>query len=197
MTTTAPVTETVPDPVDALARGLAVFGLPPGAKRPAPGWQRRVSTDPTTVARWWTPGDNVGVACRASNLVGIDLDRHPGDPDGVVAFTATCARYGQPWPDTFTVTTPTGGGLHLYFRVPPDRIIGSTSGGTSPLGPGIDTRGPGQHTGGHLVGPGSVIGGRRYEIARDFAIAELPAWIADLLDPRSPRTALRRATKRG
>ncbi|WP_165449735.1 bifunctional DNA primase/polymerase [Krasilnikovia cinnamomea] len=169
-----------PDPAIALAAGLAVFGLPPGEKRPEPGWQRRCSSDPAVVAATWRPGDNVGIGCRASRLLGIDLDRHPGKPDGIAQFQAVCDRYGQPWPDTYTVRTPRGG-LHLYLRVPDGRIIGSTSGGRSPLGPSIDTRGPGRHTGGHLVGPGSRIGGVPYVVIRDVSIAPVPEWIADLL----------------
>jgi len=169
-----------PDPAIALAAGLAVFGLPPGEKRPAPGWHARCTTDPAEVARTWRPGDNIGIGCRASGILGIDLDRHPGKPDGLAVFAAVCDRHGQPWPDTYTVRTPRGG-LHLYLRVPPGRIIGSTSGGRSPLGASIDTRGPGRHTGGHLVGPGSHIGGVPYVVERDVPIAVVPDWIADLL----------------
>ena len=33
----------------------------------------------------------------------------------------------------------------------------------------------------YLAGPGSVVGGRRYEIARDAPIAELPGWLAALI----------------
>ena len=174
-----------PDPMIALAAGLSVFGLPPGQKAPEPGWQRRCTNDPEVVARTWRPGDNVGVGCRASEVLGIDLDRHPGKPDGVAQFAAVCARHGQPWPDTYTVRTPRGG-LHLYLRMPPGRIIGSTSGGRSPLGPSIDTRGPGRHTGGHLVGPGSRIDGVPYVVERDVPIAVVPDWIADLLALRAP-----------
>lgn len=195
---TSVTAELAPDPALALDRGLAVFGLPPGAKRPAPGWHRHVSSDPATVAALWTPGDNVGIGCRASGVVGIDLDRHPGEPDGVEAFGETCERHRQPWPNTLTVRTPTGDGdrgKHLVFWVPPRRIIGSTSGGVTPLGPGIDTRGPGRHTGGHLVGPGSIVHGVRYKIEHDTAIIELPRWIADLLDPPQSGRTLPRTSR--
>ncbi|WP_165977889.1 bifunctional DNA primase/polymerase [Nonomuraea diastatica] len=74
----------------------------------------------------------------ASGVLGVDLDVQ-GDVDGIARFAAACTTYGQPWPDTLTVRTPHG--LHLYFTVPADRIIGSAS-GTTPLGPGVDTRGP-------------------------------------------------------
>jgi hypothetical protein len=101
---------------------------------------------------------NVGVGCRASNVVGLDLDRHPGLPDGVGRFHTLCDRYaGGPdsdgWPDTLTVVTSSGfGGQHLYFRAA-SLLILSVSGGCSPLGPGIDIRTarPAQRR--HLVGP--------------------------------------------
>ena len=170
----------IPDPIPVIERGLAVFPLPPGGRRPLPGWQDRCVSDPALVRRLWVPGDNIGVGCRASSLVGIDLDCHQG-ANGIAVFERLCAAHRQPWPDTLTVRTPHGG-LHLYFRVPVGRTIGSTSGGRAGLGPGIDTRGPGRRRGGYLVGPGSVVDGTPYVITRDAPILELPAWLADLLE---------------
>ena len=103
-----------------------------------------------------------------------DLDRH-GGPDGVATFAEVCARQGQPWPRTLTVATPSGG-LHLYFTVPARLTVPSVAG----IWPGVDTR-PGHAPRRHLAGPGSVVGGRRYEIARDDPIAELPGWLAALV----------------
>jgi hypothetical protein len=132
------------------------------------------------VQRWVRDGANVGVGCRASGIVGLDLDRHAGRPDGVAAFRALCARHGAPWPLTFTVGTPHRG-RHLYFRMPAGMTVFSASGTRSPLGVGIDVRGPGLVSGGYLVGPGSVVTAGRYEILRDVPIAELPWWLAGLL----------------
>lgn len=56
-----------------LRRGLAVFPLPPGSKEAAPGWHRRCTTDPAAAAGW-PAGSNTGVGCRASSIVGLDLD---------------------------------------------------------------------------------------------------------------------------
>jgi hypothetical protein len=47
--------------------------------------------------------------------------------------------------------------------------------------PGVDIRGPGRRLGGYLAGPGSVVAGRRYEVAADVPIAGLPGWLGDLL----------------
>ncbi|MFI6396484.1 bifunctional DNA primase/polymerase [Nonomuraea sp. NPDC050540] len=85
---------------------------------------------------------------------------------------------------SWRIDQPPSGGLHLYLAVPPGVIIGSTAGRhpNSPLGPGIDTRGPGRGgRGGYLVGPGSIVDGRPYTIERDQPIATCPAWLANLL----------------
>lgn len=138
----------------AVGRGLAVFSLPPGGRRAEPGWQDRCTSDPAALARTWPRGANVGVGCRASGVVGVDLDRHEGGPEGCETFAVLCARARRPWPSTLTVRTAHGG-LHLYFRVPPGQIIPSITG----IWPGIDTRSPGRHSGGYLIGPGSVVDG--------------------------------------
>src|SRR5712691_2468039 len=72
---TASMTAYQPDPAAVVARGLAVFTLaPPGAKRAGPGWQCLCTSDPAVLARTWPHGANIGVGCRASGIVGIDLD---------------------------------------------------------------------------------------------------------------------------
>ncbi|MGI5293293.1 bifunctional DNA primase/polymerase [Nonomuraea polychroma] len=164
-----------------VARGLAVFPLPPGGKVPViKNWPDRCVSDPAIIARCWRNGDNIGVGCKANGLLGIDLDRHHAQADGVAAFSQLCERHGQEWPATLTVRTPSKG-LHLYFRAPRERALGNSSG---KLGPGIDTRGPGAGSkGGYLVAAGSLVDGVPYEIARDLPIAELPGWLTELLDP--------------
>ncbi|MGW2599505.1 bifunctional DNA primase/polymerase [Streptomyces klenkii] len=165
------------------ARGLAVFPLPPGGRRPAGPWRSQCLTDPQRVRERWREGDNIGVGCRASRIVGLDLDI---EDDGPAVLAALAARLGEPWPATLTVATPSGG-RHLYFAAPHDCTIGSFSGARSPLGPGIDVRGPGLRTGGYLIGPGSTVGGIPYVIARDEPVRPLPRWIADRLQQRPGR----------
>jgi hypothetical protein len=166
------------DPTLAVAAGLAVFPLPAGAKRAAPGWHRHVTTDPTVVAGW-PDGANIGVGCRASGIVGLDLDREDG-ADGVDTLAALCAAARRPWPDTFTVTTPSGGS-HLYFTAPAGVIVPSSIG----RWPGVDVRAPGVRRGGYLVGPGSLVDGRPYTIARNLPIAPLPGWLTAKLTGRA------------
>ncbi|WP_370973653.1 bifunctional DNA primase/polymerase [Amycolatopsis sp. cg9] len=178
-----------PDPAALIERGLAVFPLPPGGKAAPKGWQHTVTRDLRQVRATWPAGSNIGIACRASNIVGIDLDRHTGGGanagvDGVEVFTALCARWGMKRP--VTLETRTGNnGRHLLLRVPRGLIVPSVSGGRSRLGPGIDIRGPGLRIGGYLVGPGSIVDGREYAVEVDSPIAMLPGWIAALIGRRT------------
>lgn len=170
-----------PDPMVAARLGLAVFAIEPGAKTVArPDWQRAATTDLEVLAATWRTGDNIGIGCWRSNVVGLDLDVRD-DRDGVQGLAELADRYGQALPSTLTIRTPSGG-LHTYYRPASGVVIGSYSGIRSPLGLGIDVRGPGRGgRGGYLVGPDSVINGRPYAIADDAPIAELPAWLAELL----------------
>jgi hypothetical protein len=156
-------------------QGLAVFPLPPGSKEAAPGWHRQCTTD-LTAAAGWPAGSNTGVGCRASSIVGLDLDRHAGKPDGVASFARLCGEHGAGWPSTFTVATPSGG-LHLYFRV------SAGDGFASAIGwlPGVDIRGPGQKVGGYLAGLGTVTAAGRYVVAAGAEVASLPRWLFPLL----------------
>lgn len=162
----------------AIERGLAVFPLPIGGRVPEPGWQRHATLDEALLPDLLA-GRGVGIGCRASRVVALDLDVH-GDDDGPAVLAAQADQLGEEVPETFTVATPSGG-RHLYFRVSADCTIGSISGGRTPLGPGIDVRGPGRRSGGYLVGPGSVVGGNPYAIKRDLPVAPLPAWITERL----------------
>jgi len=179
-----------PNALDLLERGLAVFALPTGSKVAAPGWHQQITTDPADIAGW-PPGSNIGIGCRASNLVGLDLDRKNdtdgAQVDGVDTLKALSARARRPWPATFTVATA-GGGLHLYFRAPAGIVVPSSIS----RWPGIDIRAPGRRLGGYLAGPGSVIAGRSYTITRDVPIRPLPVWLTAYLTnrPRNLSTVL-------
>lgn len=165
--------------------GLAVFALPPGARRPDRPWHARCLTDPEQVGRVWREGDNIGVACRASRIVVLDLD----GAEGTATFAGLCERHRQAEPETWAVSTPRGG-RHLYFRVGRASTLPSTSGGISGLGPAIDTRGPGRRYGGYVVGPGSVVAAGRYAVSAPHPMRVLPAWIEQLLTAASGCRAL-------
>ncbi len=175
-------------------RGFAVFPLRAGSKVPAVrgDWEGLACSDPAQLrARGWPAGGNVGIACGPSALFVLDLDVSkapaPGDAasadakpgadeprDGSAVLRELAA--GRPIPPTLTVATPSGG-THLYYRADPAAGLRNT---VARLGPLIDTRA----AGGYVVGPGSAIGGRRYEITADLPIAPVPQWIVDELTRR-------------
>ncbi len=168
-------------------RGFAVFPLRPGSKVPAVrgDWEGLAVADQDRLREvGWPAGGNVGIACGPSGLFVLDLDvakqngpaSGPDEPtDGAAVLRELAA--GRPIPDTLTVTTPSGG-MHLYFRAPAAPRLRNT---VARLGPLIDTRA----AGGYVVGPGSVIRGKRYEIAADLPIAPVPRWIVRELTARA------------
>jgi hypothetical protein len=112
----------------------------------------------------------------------LDLDCHgalppdwnlPGVADGRDVLAQLCEWAGQPWPSTYWVATPSGG-WHLYFRAPDGSGIRNSA---SLIGPQIDVRG----AGGYVVGAGSVVDGRPYEVLDGQPPAPLPGWIARML----------------
>lgn len=170
--------------VELAGRGLAVFPLPPGSRRPARPWHAHCLTDPRRVRETWSAADNIGVACRASRIIVLDLD----GAEGITTFAELCERHRQAEPETLTVSTPHGG-RHLYFRVDQASTLPSTSGGTSGLGPSIDTRSPGRRYGGYVVGPGSTVPAGRYEVSTPHPIRALPNWVEQLLTAGPARPA--------
>ena len=94
--------------------------------------------------------DNIGVNCKESCLLAIDLD----SPDAARRYARTWTivegqhpnRYGTP-----IISTPRG--WHYYHDLP-DPPLHNTVG---QLGEGIDTRA----AGGMIVAPGSVINGQQ------------------------------------
>src|SRR5262249_30207657 len=131
---------------------------------------------------------------RAGLLI-IDLDRHPGQPDGVAAFRAMRGdRFLPPHPITRTASN----GFHLYFSQPRGEPLGNSRGN---LRKGIDVRG----AGGWVVAPGAFHGRGSWrglagrpplDLAyRAGAIPVLPAWLLEVIRP--PRRQLDADVDRG
>lgn len=198
----------------AVAAGWHVFPVIPGGKTPAiREWERRATTDEQQIHAWWsgTSRNNIGLAAGRSGLLVVDLDaprsahrvpsvsraahdrrgrgRGGGAGEAVggaelLHQLALDAGQRPPW-DTFTVATPSAGGLHLYFRQPDGPGLRNTQGA---LGARIDTRGHG----GYVLAAGSHgPGGSRYRVVRDVPVAPLPVWLHDTLTaPALSATAL-------
>lgn len=185
----------------AAARGWYVHPLRPGAKgsalhgeRSCPmigecagghrKWEQRATGDPDRIRRAWaTAPFNVGIATGPSHLLVVDLDV-PKDkdnedaPDGAATFSALCERFGQPWPTTYTVQTPSGG-MHLYFIAPPGIRLTSTGRRFAM----VDTRA----WGGNIVAAGSITPHGAYEVVNAAPVVPLPVWLQRRLqDPPKP-----------
>jgi len=146
------------------ARGFHMFPLNAGKKTPrVSGWNvPGASFD-------FNPDDNVAVFTGAFGdgaLIVADIDVKNGKrgKETVEKLEAE----GNPFPDTYTVATPSGG-LHLYYRT-----AAAVQSGVDVLGPGVDIR----SAGGYVVAPGSVIDGKPY-VAQESPIADAPAWLIE------------------
>lgn len=192
--------------LDAAAAGLHVFPVRAGSKIPAlhgeagcrcggvcadghQGWEQRATTNPDQIRRWWSGPSrwNLGIATGPSGLLVVDLDTRGGDPppewtgatDGHEVLVRLAAAAGETIPDTYTVTTPTAGGRHLYFHAPTGLGLRNTAGH---IGPWVDSRGGG----GFVVGAGSIRPDGAYTVAHHGPVATLPDWLGQLLTPPPP-----------
>lgn len=103
------------------AKGYLVFPLPPNGKKTllkgGKGFYD-ATTDPLTIAYWWSyfPNANIGVYARGSNVIVIDADRHLDNngkekADGVKAFEALKGEHSFDGPAAST----SGGGRHFVY----------------------------------------------------------------------------------
>ncbi len=117
------------------AEGYAIF--PSLSKVPllkAPN--EAASTDPETIAKWFSLGEAVpALPCQRNGLVIIDCDVKRGI-NGIATWKSWCADSGLSLDDVFSVATPSGG-RHYYYSDASGLI------GNRPLGPGVDVRGVG------------------------------------------------------
>ena len=158
--------------------GWPVFPCARGGKHPATGRGFHDATlDSEQVHQWWTdtPAANIGIATGAAGLVVVDVDAHDDGPDGWANWCALVAAHADAWPDTFEVTTPSGG-QHIYFTAPAGEPVRNSA---SKLAPGVDVRG----VGGYVVAAPSVTAAGRYTVDREHPVAPLPDWLERLLRP--------------
>ncbi|MDT0382407.1 bifunctional DNA primase/polymerase [Streptomyces sp. DSM 42041] len=176
--------------LDLAARGMHVFPLRPGDKRPAVDrWEQRATTDPDRIARCWSHAPyGVGIACGPSRLVVVDLDTAKGDQppapgveSGEDVLALLYERHGDRYPFGTTPTARTAsGGTHLYYRAPDGAEVRNSA---SRIGWKVDVRA----VGGYVVAPPSTAAGNPYTWLTAPADADplpLPAWLAERAAPR-------------
>jgi hypothetical protein len=134
-----------------------------------PNGFKDATTDPRRINAWWNRYPDANPAAPTGEefwVLDVDLKAW-----GAGSLEALESKHGE-IPATYTVRTG-GGGLHYYFKLPPDTVIRNSAG---KLGPGLDVRGKG----GYILLPGSTTEGT-YEVLDKHPIAEAPAWLVELL----------------
>jgi hypothetical protein len=159
-------------------RGLRVFPITAGTKKPAIGDNLRLAAiDPVIITKWWSAFPfNIGVATGARSGVWVlDVDADRGGED-------TLAELGAKHePPPLTVEVITASGRHLYFRWPTDVEIRNAQ--LRDDLPGLDWRGEG----GYVLAPPSVHpDGHVYRWAQNgaTAFADTPSWLLEIVTSR-------------
>lgn len=150
-----------------------------GEKTPlTPNGFKGATRFPRIIERWWSDWPDAAVGLPTGEKTGffaLDIDNKPGGANGFDWLAEMEAEHG-PLPDTARVTSPNGG-LHIYFKY----VVGTRNRGA--LGAGVDIR----SEGGYVLAAGSAMAnGRSYKWETDTRdIADAPAWLLDLLLPKS------------
>lgn len=144
-------------------------------------WGAGSSNDPAQIKAWAKSYPDCYFCCnyRASGIRVIDIDMKKGKNGKVELMSLELAN--EDLPDTLTASTPSGGGLHLYF-------IGECAFSIGKLG----MNGTGKKSGIDIPGmtpiPGSSVPGKgEYKILKDVPAAQLPAWWIGLTGEFQPR----------
>lgn len=144
-----------------LLKDWKVMPLLPKKKDPHFDLIKKAYLDATTdweLIKFWfnvDPRANLGIACKPSNLVVIDIDYRAGGER-------------QEWMnDTYTVKT--GNGMHLYYQADQDMEFRSSA------GEGIDVKWKG-----YVVAPPSIHpNGSRYEVINNLPLAQMSIELMD------------------
>lgn len=179
--TVAESTSPIADAAVAYAHaGLPIIRLRVGQKLPVDGdWTNRLVSvpSPETAALWWSQANwNVGLLTgQPSGMWVLDVDAAAG---GLVSLQRLISDHGGVLRSGFVVRTG-GGGLHLYFSMPPGHDITNSNKRLKKLYPGLDVRG----TGGQVVLPPSVSEKGAYSVyeGRLESVDEPPAWLLGLI----------------
>ncbi len=161
--------------------GFRIFPLRPGGKEPLAGfkWTKEATRDENRIREWWNtdPACNVGVALDRSTVV-VDADTKGGKSG--MASLEMLDLMGLP--TSYRVSTPSGG-MHVYLKV--DEQFRNRVDSIEDY-PGLDIR----SDGGYVLGPGSVIDGKYYQVISDGAIEPAGTWFEDILRKNAPTHSL-------
>jgi hypothetical protein len=206
----------LPSALKAQARGFHIFPVARNAKVPHPAagqWGMTATNDINQIIHFWTkvdPHANIGVACKPSQLLVVDLDM--AKEDGNLARTEWAYMHTVYGPrvngsdlfdemmfksgsrdqeslDTYTVRTGSGG-LHLYYWWP---LSWPKISQASPVKGLVDVRGNGGQYGGYVLGEGSQTAAGAYGNCRPgYEIELTPKWIRELVVEKPQQRAVRR-----
>jgi hypothetical protein len=131
------------------------------------GGHKNATVNTAQIRAWWaeSPQSNIGVLCTHHPVV--DLDPRNGGNETFAALPGERKESLQRAPQ---VRTPSGGIHFGPFTLPDD---------AEPLRTGTDRLGPGLDMPSYVVGPGSVINGKRYERIHDAPVVPCPEWIRE------------------
>lgn len=202
--------------LSAQQAGMHIFPVARGQKVPHPaasyrdqagvqhGWGETATNDFNQIVQFWTtvdPHANIGIACKPSRLLVVDLDLAKADAnlrgteweymhtvfgmrvDGSDLLDEMAYKLADADEDhglfreTLRVRTGSGG-IHLYYRWPD---TWPTISQASPVKGLIDVRGNGGQYGGYVLGPGSRTDAGVYEVEHAATIPTPPAWIARMV----------------
>lgn len=156
------ISQKIDDALNLARRGFKVFPLTPNSKIPLKG--SRGYLDATTsdiqIKEWWNqdPNRNIGIAT-GDGLFVLDVDSPSHNGNGIDGFKTLSdfESINGKLPETYTVLTPTGG-RHLYYLFDDPSTCGTN------ILQGVDYR----NNGGYVVGPGSTINGKDYEVINNI-----------------------------
>lgn len=202
----------------AQGKGFAIFPVARNAKVPhrlTGSWGETATNDIGQIINFWTqvdPQANIGIACKPSQLLVVDLDQAKEDWNLVKTEWAylhegygprvsgemlidemhfklddASDEEGDEFMETYQVRTGSGG-LHLYYRWPAHWPRISQA---SPVKGVVDVRGNGGQWGGYVLAEGSVTASGPYTPSEcpDWPVALPPQWIRRLVaeKPQQPK----------
>jgi AAA domain/Bifunctional DNA primase/polymerase, N-terminal len=166
--------------LDMARRGFRVFPLLPDSKKPPTfmqKWPYAAATDEAKIREWFTEGDwNYGMVLDGIAVADID-PRNGGDE----SFPALQKEHGLTAELNPTLVVKThSGGYHFFYKT--DEPLKSRA---HAFAKGIDLK---TGAGAYVVGPGSTINGRKYEILRDRPVGKMPASLLELAKKNGKRS---------